>query len=170
LERWVGGSTAFPSIPTFQYSIIPLVRRRRPLVGGLFVFLPTTRHSPRRGVPFTPLNRLFSSGGRQGHDSLLEIGGQTSAMAYPPSGLPSAGSEDHPRGRVGLPNAIFSRLGSRCYMPSPPFFRLLSFFSALLSFGSSRQKDKMLRLGGTRDSSVHCLLSSDLCVSASLRE
>ncbi len=33
-------------------------------MGGVFVFPPTTRHSPRRGVPFTPLNRLFSSGGR----------------------------------------------------------------------------------------------------------
>jgi hypothetical protein len=52
LERWVGESTAFPSIPTFQHSIIPSIRRKPPLVGGPFVFPPTTRHSPRRTEVF----------------------------------------------------------------------------------------------------------------------
>ena len=41
MEYWNDGLGDRPPSPAFQYSIIPLVRRRHPLVGGLFVFPPT---------------------------------------------------------------------------------------------------------------------------------
>ena len=92
--------------------------------------------APVAALPAHPRAKLGSFGtiGRKKRRNAKEI--CSPALSFPRRREPTRlGSKNHPRGRVGFgsppalfrrwepfPNAIFSRLGSRCYMSSTPTF------------------------------------------------
>ena len=127
------GSRPSPGASADKLALFRTIRNPKSAIEELALFCII---APVAALPAHPRAKLGSFGtiGRKKRRNAKEI--CSPALSFPRRREPTRlGSKNHPRGRVGFgsppalfrrwepfPNAIFSRLGSRCYMSPPPTF------------------------------------------------